>query len=87
MVSDVVLEVIPPFTLLALHLLIGIPVLAVALAVAGWPHLSRCEVAHLLGVGLVGFGVSVGAQSLRPIPPPPREQKGGLARPLRVTQS
>lgn len=62
-VSDVVLEVIPPFTLLSIRLLLGLLVLfgvvrlmrqAIALPVG--------EIVRLLAVGFIGFGISVGAQ-------------------------
>lgn len=67
-VSDVVLLTIPPFTLLTLRLILGSAVL-IPLAVlrrapggviAGWP--SERHAAELLAVGLLGFGVSIGAQ-------------------------
>ncbi len=62
-VTDVVLEVIPPFTLLVLRLILGATGLAFVLwrkpirELPAWPDLPR-----LLGVGLIGFGLSVGAQ-------------------------
>jgi drug/metabolite transporter (DMT)-like permease len=63
-VSDVVLETIPPFTLLAIRLLMGAAVLATiawqtgSLALLpGW----RDTLLALL-VGMIGFGISVGAQ-------------------------
>src|SRR5579864_3894649 len=59
-ISDVVLQVIPPFTLLSLRLIIGMliigPLLRRRLIVA------RRDALKLIGVGLVGFGVSLGAQ-------------------------
>ena len=61
-VSDVVLRVVPPFTLLSLRLLLGLLVLG---ALARWLRLPRPAagaVLRLVGVGVVGFGVSVGAQ-------------------------
>lgn len=62
-VSDVVLETIPPFTLLTMRLLMGVAVLGVFL----WQQTekivpTRAQVLRVLGVGLIGFGVSVGAQ-------------------------
>ncbi|MBC7814916.1 MAG: DMT family transporter, partial [Burkholderiales bacterium] len=62
-VSDVVLKVIPPFTLLTIRLILG----AVVLLVIRWrtanvPWPNRREVLRLVAVGFVGFGVSVGAQ-------------------------
>jgi drug/metabolite transporter (DMT)-like permease len=73
-ISDVVLEVIPPFSLLGLRLLIAIPILALVQKVAGWPRLAARDLLRLLGVGVVGLGVSVGAQFVgtklhRPISP------------------
>lgn len=61
-VSDVVLEVIPPFTLLTVRQLIAIPALAAVLWATGWPRLSRRQVLRLLALGVVSYGVSVGAQ-------------------------
>ncbi|MDX1991318.1 MAG: DMT family transporter [bacterium] len=65
-VSDAVLAVIPPFTLLSLRLILGALILGVLL----WqPQLrgkktlpARDGILRLMGVGLVGFGISVGAQ-------------------------
>jgi drug/metabolite transporter (DMT)-like permease len=61
-VSDVVLERIPPFTLLTMRLLLGLLVLGVLLyrqkpSLPEWKTLRE-----ILAVGVVGFGVSVGAQ-------------------------
>lgn len=66
-VSDVVLPVIPPFALLTLRLLLGLAVLSAIIVIQrrrrGWPRLpSRNELPALLGVGLIGFGFSIGAQ-------------------------
>jgi drug/metabolite transporter (DMT)-like permease len=65
-VSDVVLKTIPPFTLLTIRLLLGLLVLA---PMVWWQKRTtnvrlpeRSELWILLGVGLLGFGVSVGAQ-------------------------
>lgn len=61
-VSDVVLPVIPPFTLLSIRLLIA----AMILGIAAWRAQMRFpaprEGLRLLAVGLIGFGISVGAQ-------------------------
>ncbi|KXK49403.1 MAG: DMT family transporter [Chloroflexi bacterium] len=66
-VSDVVLPVIPPFTLLTLRLVLGGAVLLGLLAYQrrngngpAFPH--RADLPALLGVGIIGFGVSIGAQ-------------------------
>lgn len=62
-VSDVVLPVIPPFTLLTFRLLFGAFTLAFLLLVSGKSlTLTRRKVLQLLGVGFVGFGLSIGAQ-------------------------
>ncbi|MCC6612360.1 MAG: DMT family transporter [Anaerolineae bacterium] len=60
-VSDVVLQVIPPFTLLTIRLLLGILVLALIL-IARRPAGLPKNVPSLLAVGFLGFGVSVGLQ-------------------------
>jgi drug/metabolite transporter (DMT)-like permease len=61
-VSDVVLTTIPPFTLLSIRLIMGIAVLGFLLARRGDRLPPRHDLLRLLGVGLVGFGISVGAQ-------------------------
>ncbi len=63
-VSDVVLKIIPPFTLLTIRLLLGLLSLGI---VVWWKRAAlrfptRREIATLLAVGFVGFGISVGAQ-------------------------
>jgi len=65
-VSDVVLRTVPPFTLLTIRLVFGLLILAPMV----WRQKrasdlrlpNRAELLTLLGVGLLGFGVSVGAQ-------------------------
>ncbi len=59
-VSDVVLQVIPPFTLLSLRLIIGVTI--VGLILRRKVIIPRRDALKLIGVGLVGFGVSLGAQ-------------------------
>ena len=66
-VSDVVLPVIPPFALLTLRLLLGLAVLSMIIVIqrqrSGQPRLPAArELPALIGVGLIGFGVSIGAQ-------------------------
>lgn len=65
-VSDRVLPIIPPFTLLTIRLIMGSLVLAPLVwrqVQAGQTRVpTRAEILPLLGVGLIGFGVSVGAQ-------------------------
>jgi drug/metabolite transporter (DMT)-like permease len=65
-VSDVVLKVIPPFTLLTIRLMLGTLVLG---AMAWWQMRAadgklpaRAQILRLMGVGFLGFGISVGAQ-------------------------
>lgn len=61
-VSDIVLAIIPPFTLLTMRLILG----ALVLAPLVWWQKTKLpkhsEILRLLGVGLLGFGISVGAQ-------------------------
>jgi len=62
-VSDLVLPVIPPFTLLSIRLAMGLVVLYfVARSSGARLRVSRPDALRLLAVGLVGFGISVGAQ-------------------------
>src|SRR5687767_5804298 len=61
-VSDVVLQTIPPFTLLTIRLLMGAAVLGIIVWRAGMIIPPRRDLLRLLGVGLIGFGISVGAQ-------------------------
>jgi drug/metabolite transporter (DMT)-like permease len=61
-VSKVVMRVIPPFSLIALRLVLGILTLAVVLVVRkGW-KVSRRQFWGIFGVGLVGYGISLGFQ-------------------------
>ena len=60
-VSDVVLNTVPPFTLLTIRLIMGALVLApLVLRQAARP--TRREIVQMMAVGFVGFGISVGAQ-------------------------
>ena len=62
-VSDVVLKVIPPFTLLAIRLVIGALILFAMLRLGRQrTAFPRRDTLTLLAVGVVGFGISVGAQ-------------------------
>lgn len=63
-VSKVVLDVIPPFFLVTLRLILGALTLAVILLVRGFPKFSKKQILQILGVGFVGYGVSVGLQFL-----------------------
>ena len=60
-VSKVVLEVIPPFTLLTLRLLLGAVVIGVLYILAGRPG-ARSGRRKLVLVGLLGYGISLGLQ-------------------------
>jgi drug/metabolite transporter (DMT)-like permease len=61
-VADVVLLTIPPFTLLTLRLILGAAILAVILWCSGIAFPSRRDIRRVLGVGVIGFGISIGAQ-------------------------
>jgi len=63
-VSKVVLDVIPPFLLVTLRLILGSFTLATVLFFQGFPVFSRKQVLQMLGVGFVGYGISVGLQFL-----------------------
>lgn len=63
-VSKVVLEVIPPFSLVTLRLVLGAVTLAILLWIKGFPSLSRRQMIQVLGVGFVGYGVSLSLQFL-----------------------
>jgi drug/metabolite transporter (DMT)-like permease len=63
-VSKVVLEIIPPFTLVSVRLLLGALTLAIVLLIRGGPRLSRQQVLQVLGVGFVGYGISLSLQFL-----------------------
>jgi drug/metabolite transporter (DMT)-like permease len=61
-VSKVVLEVIPPFSLITLRLLLGIAVLWLIVWRRGGLGFNRAQWLQVLGVGLVGYGISIGFQ-------------------------
>ncbi len=61
-VSKVVMEVIPPFSLLTLRLLLGIFTLWIIVAFTGGIGFTRRQWLQVLGVGWVGYGVSLGFQ-------------------------
>src|SRR5579859_4487827 len=61
-VSSVVLHVIQPFTLLTLRLIIGAAILGAMLLRRHQIAVPRRDAFKLLGVGIVGFGISLGAQ-------------------------
>jgi drug/metabolite transporter (DMT)-like permease len=61
-VSDIVLETIPPFTLLTIRLLIAVLLLSILARRSGAKFPDRKTLFSVLGIGLVGFGLSLGAQ-------------------------
>jgi drug/metabolite transporter (DMT)-like permease len=61
-VSKVVLDIIPPFTLLTIRLILGIAVLWVIVARQGGIGFTRKQFMVAIGVGIVGYGISVGLQ-------------------------
>jgi drug/metabolite transporter (DMT)-like permease len=63
-VSKVVLEVIPPFLLVTIRLLLGALTLAIVLFLRGFPKLTYKQIIQVLGVGFVGYGVSLSLQFL-----------------------
>jgi len=63
-VSKVVLEIIPPFTLVALRLLLGILTLVIVLTFRGGLKVTRQQFLQVFGVGFVGYGISLSLQFL-----------------------
>ncbi len=63
-VSDVVLTVIPPFTLLSMRILLGLAALLPVFLRTGEPLPAPRLLGELLFVGVVGLGLSLGAQFL-----------------------
>jgi drug/metabolite transporter (DMT)-like permease len=61
-VSKVVLEVIPPFTLLVIRLVLGFLALALVILARGGFSVSKRDFWAFFGVGIVGYGVSLGFQ-------------------------
>lgn len=61
-VSKVVLEVIPPFTLLATRLILGAGVLALIVALHGKINFTKTDFRNSFLVGVMGYGVSLGFQ-------------------------
>ena len=61
-VSKVVLDVIPPFSLVTLRLVLGAVTLAVILMIRGFPKLSTNQIYQVLGVGCIGYGISLSLQ-------------------------
>ena len=63
-VSKVVLEIIPPFSLVTLRLVLGTITLAIFLFIRGFPNISPRQILKVLGVGFVGYGISLSLQFL-----------------------
>src|SRR6185369_8935259 len=63
-VSKVVLEIIPPFSLVTIRLILGAITLTMVLFLRGFPAISRGQVGQVLGVGLIGYGISLSLQFL-----------------------
>jgi drug/metabolite transporter (DMT)-like permease len=63
-VSKVVLDIVPPFTLVSLRLLLGALTLFLVLLMRGMPVISRRQFWQVLGVGFVGYGISLSLQFL-----------------------
>ena len=63
-VSKVVLEIIPPFSLVSLRLLLGALTLAIVLAIRKFPTITRRQFWQVMGVGFVGYGISLSLQFL-----------------------
>ncbi len=61
-VSKIVLDFIPPFSLISLRLLIGIAVLWVIIKFQGGTGFSWKQKLHAISVGCIGYGVSLGFQ-------------------------
>ena len=61
-VSKVVLEVIPPFALITLRLILGIAVLWLIAARRGGTGFSRRQILQVAAVGWVGYGISLSFQ-------------------------
>jgi drug/metabolite transporter (DMT)-like permease len=61
-VSKVVLQVVPPFTLLSLRLLLGAACLGAVLLLSGGRRLQWPQIRTILWVGLLGYGISIGLQ-------------------------
>ena len=61
-VSKVVLDVIPPFTLLVIRLVLGFLALALVILLRGGFSISKRQFWEFIGVGIVGYGVSLGFQ-------------------------
>jgi drug/metabolite transporter (DMT)-like permease len=63
-VSKVVLDIIPPFSLVSLRLLLGALTLGIVLALRGFPGIPRRQFWQVIAVGFVGYGISLNLQFL-----------------------
>ena len=63
-VSKVVLDIIPPFSLVSLRLILGALTLVIVLFMRGFPKISRKQLLQVLSVGFVGYGISLSLQFL-----------------------
>jgi len=61
-VSKVGLEVVPPFALLTLRLVLGILALGVVIALRSKVTMSARQAWQIFGVGVIGYGISLGFQ-------------------------
>lgn len=61
-VSKVVLEVIPPFSLVTLRLILGLLTLGIVLVIRGLLRVSYRQFWEVVAVGFVGYGVSLSMQ-------------------------
>jgi drug/metabolite transporter (DMT)-like permease len=61
-VSKVVMEVIPPFSLITLRLILGLLTLGIVVALRGGTGFTRRQYLQVAAVGWVGYGVSLGFQ-------------------------
>lgn len=61
-VSKAVLEIIPPFLLVTLRLILGMLTLGIVLVIRGLPQVSHRRFREVVAVGFVGYGVSLGMQ-------------------------
>jgi drug/metabolite transporter (DMT)-like permease len=61
-VSKVILDIIPPFALITTRLLLGGLTLYLVLLRRGAPSISRRDFGRVFGVGMIGYGVSLGLQ-------------------------
>jgi drug/metabolite transporter (DMT)-like permease len=63
-VSKVVLDIIPPFSLVSLRLLLGALTLAIVLTMRSFPKITQKQFWKVIGVGFVGYGISLSLQFL-----------------------